>query len=176
MAMGGDVYIDLSRFVQFRTGLNFHSVTLKHRDFSPLFPADVINGQAQIYKSFWDFNTAYTFVGLPLQIKMKANDKANHIFISGGLELEQKLYSSGSIELTESGVSGYFYKPEDLPLQIVSTQMFVTGGFGFEWSGLKSKISLGPMVEYSISKNFKTQAGALKNGHLLLFGIRFAYN
>jgi len=176
MAMGGDLYLDISNFAQFRTGLNFHSVTLKHRDYSPQFPGDVINGQFVPHKSYWDFNTAYTFIGLPIVFKIKAVDQPNHIFFSGGLEIEQKLYSSGSIEATESGVQSEVYKPDNFLFRVTPTQLFSIAGFGFEWTQRKSKISLGPVLEYSLTKYFKLQSSALKNSHLMLFGFRFAYN
>lgn len=176
MVMGGDVYFDLSPILQFKTGLNFHNVTLKHRDFSPLYPDDFVNGQVDVYKSFWDFNTAYTFVGFPLQIKIKTTNKPNHIFLGGGVEVEQKLYSSGNIEGIESGISGNSYKPDDFLFKIRATQIFIVANAGFEWGARKSKLMLGPLIEYSTSQNFEIDAAALRNGHLFLFGIRFAYN
>ncbi|MEP6646357.1 MAG: hypothetical protein ABJC12_04660 [Saprospiraceae bacterium] len=176
MAMSGDISFDLAKRLQFKSGISFHAVTLKHRDYSPAYPADVINGMAVLTKSFDDYNTDYTFVGVPFQLRVITSEKRVHAYFTGGGEMTYNLYSSGTIETTESGSPGHFHKPQDYPFRINRTQLFLNAGSGLEWNGSKSKISLGPVVEYSMMKNFELNSSSLKNGHLLFLGIGFSYH
>lgn len=173
-ASGIDLYFPLSTKVQFITGVELLGVHLKHRDYSPLFPLDVQNGEADIYKSYYDFSSSYRFLGLPLEIKWNMGEKERHFYLMGGLKPRLRVSRSGTIWLVESGGSPQPVSAKEYFPDVEKIQLTLSIHPGFEWVSRKqTHYSIGPLFEYAVTEFFDSTFAA--NGHLTTIGFRFSF-
>ncbi len=166
-----DVYFDLSSRLQLRTGLGVRSVTLNHRDRSARWPSQGQNGEYVPDGSYIGYNTNNFFAGMPVNLKLKFNDKPNHIYIIGGLSGNFLIASGGEIVINESGHvwTQYF---DDFLHEIHSFYATASVAVGYEMKLGKVKFFLEPNLENSIKDFFKNETPARANGKVLLAGIR----
>jgi hypothetical protein len=173
LQLSGNVFFSLTQNLQLKTGIDLQIVRLSHRDYSPDYPGDFMNGELDRYKSYFEFESRYTFIGIPLELKIDASKKPNHFFLIGGLIGRTHLYSSGYISLIESGQLTARISPEDEFLKIKPSQLFISVGPGYEFRSKKRRIlSLSLVYESSVSKMFERTSDALANGHFAFIGLR----
>ena len=176
-AISGNLFFDIGQKSQLLSGLTFHKMNISYRDHSLFFPDDFVNGMYDPTLSYWIFNYSNYFLGVPLDLKIKLNqrDLKNHFFINGGIRFQYLLGNSGYVQLVETGHEGeerdfdYFYFDENRFWSIL------TAGFGYEFKLGKGKCFINPMYEYSLTKLYKEDTAIDANGHSTSFGIRLAY-
>jgi len=175
--VGGDMYVDVSPQIQFKTVIHVQRVRLNQRDYSPMFPDDFnhVTGEVDIYKSYYEFRSSYGFIGVPIEIKMKTSPEANHFYLLGGIHGRYKINSSGEVKLIESGVNTIMLDPDNYIFEARNTQVYFVIGGGYELKAGSKKLSFGPVLEYSTSKIFDSLSDSLQNGHFTFLGISLCY-
>lgn len=176
-SLGGDLLHDLSGALQLKSGLFVQSNSINYRDYSPQFPADVENGQALPYKSYFDYELNQFFVGIPLEAKIKLGkvEKANHFFISGGARFQYLLKTSGTEQLVESGQP---WEEEDIDEEAFNSNSMwtlLTIGVGYEWEIGKGKLAVNPVFEYALTDVDKVYEFIPDYGPVEFYGIRLSY-
>lgn len=177
VAFGGDVNVDLGSKFQLRTGLEYQLARITYRDYSPMFPGDVENGEADVYKSYFDFRYVNSFMGVPIDLKYKLAkpQSINHVFVSAGLAFRYLISSSGEIQLVESGTPTISYDPETFLFSGHDIWFYFTGGLGYEFKLGRGKCSIQPRYEFSPIKLLEEDASAIGNGHPAFVGIKISY-
>lgn len=177
VAFGGDVNADLSSKFQLRTGLEYQLARITYRDYSPMFPGDVENGEVDVYKSYFDFRYVNSFVGVPIDLKYKLAkpESTNHVFVSAGIAIRYLISSSGEIQLVESGTPTIAYDPETFLFSGQDVWFYFAGGIGYEFKLGRGKCSIQPRYEFSPAKLLEEDASAIGNGHPAYVGIRMSY-
>jgi hypothetical protein len=176
-AVGGDIYYDLSPNFQLKSGLSFLQSNINYRDYSPQFPGDVEDGVGQPYKSYWSFNLTQSFIGLPLEAKVKFGppEKVNHFFLSAGVRFQYLLKTDGTVHLVESGNPQAEQDLDSFVFEFNDFWTLLSAGFGYEWQVGKRKLAINPVFDYSLTKIFKEDFSARDNGTVEFFGLRLAY-
>jgi len=175
--LGGDVFYDLSSRMQLKSGLSFQGAKINYRDYSPQFPGDVINGQYVPHLSYWNFNITHLFIGIPFEGKLKLSrvNKPNHFFFSGGIRVQYLLYTSGTIQLIESGNPWQNQELDSFLFEPNKIWTVINGGIGYEWKLGNGKIMINPVYEHPLTNLFKVETLARENGSIRFIGIRLAY-
>lgn len=176
-AIGGDIYYDVTPSLQLRSGLSYLQSDINYRDYSPQFPDDVQNGEALPYKSYWNYDLTQSFIGVPIEIKVKPGkaEKVNHFFLSAGCRFQYLLQTTGTVHLVESGNP---WEEENLDSGAFNFNNFWTllsVGLGYEWQVGKGKLAINPVFDYSLTKIFKEDVTARDNGTVQFFGLRLSY-
>lgn len=177
LGAGGDFYYDLNPGLQVKSGLSFQLARINYRDYSPLFPADVMNGEVLQYNSYYSYDLTQYFVGVPVEAKLKLSkaEKVNHFFLSGGFRFQYLIHTSGSVQLIESGLPGVEQDLDEDLFEFNSFWTLLTCGIGYEWKAGNSKFSISPVFDYSLTEIFKEDIFNRENGTVEFFGIRLAY-
>lgn len=172
-----DAHVDLSRKFQVRMGLEYQLARMTYRDYSPLFPEDVVNGMADVYKSYFDFSYTNSFIGVPIDLKYKLSrpESTNHVFVSLGMAGRYLLSSSGEIQLVESGIPTTTYDPETFLFSSQDVWFYMAGGLGYEFRVGRGKCSIQPRYEFSPTKLLEEEASAIANGNPAFVGIQLRY-
>ena len=176
-AVSGNLFFDLGQKAQFITGLTFQKINISYTDYALFFPDDVVDGEFDPTLSYWIFDYADYFLGVPLEFKFKLNrpEAINHFFLIGGLRVQYLLGNSGDVQLVESGHVweerdfDSFYFDENRIWSILS------GGVGYKFKVGQRKCFINPLFEYSLTKIFKDELATDSNGYSTSFGIRVAY-
>jgi hypothetical protein len=178
MMAGGNLMIHLSYRFQLLTGLEYQIAKYNYRDYSPNFPGDVINGEADVYKSYWNYDYGIHAIGVPFQIKYNLNavPSANHFFLLAGANLRYQILSEGYVELIEGGNPTGKDKLDDLFFKPEKTLVLGSLHFGYEWKLKNKSLSAGPTFEYSPGWLYQDQhSSAIANAHPAFFGLRLVY-
>lgn len=175
----GDIYFDQSSRLQIKTGFLIQVVSLRHKDFSGQWPVDPTSGDFEpFYRTYWEFHSDYTAVGIPIEAKLKFSDRLHHFFISSGFAIKKVVASGGKIITTATGLPGYVDNSNYLNSFLFEPSDFlvsVTFGSGFEMPIGKGKLSISPGIEFSMNKFFKMNYSARQNGNLILLGLRIGW-
>lgn len=175
-ASGFDLYLPLSPKVQFITGVELFGVHLKHRDYSPLFPSDMQNGEADFFKSYYDFASSYRFLGVPLELKWNMGEKENLFYLMGGIKPRLRVSRSGTIWLIESGGSPQPINAKEFFPDVEKLQLSLSFHLGYEWVSRKqTHYSIGPLFEYAVTQVFDDSFMTMANGHFTTVGLRFSF-
>ena len=176
-SIGGDLLYDLSDAVQLKSGLYFQHTHINYRDYSPQFPSDVEDGEALIYKSYYDYDLNQYFVGLPVECRLKLGnlENANHFFLSGGCRFQYLLKTTGTVQLIESGIPWEEEELDQENFESGSIWSLLTLGFGYEWQIGKGKLAVNPVIDYSLTKMYNVYDFLPDYGSLQFYGIRLMY-
>ena len=172
----GDLYVELSPLFQFNSGISYHLIRIKQKDYSLKQACDFHSTTPDIADSWYEDEFSLHYVGIPVELLVKPFGKSIPTFITMGVTPLWSVSHNGTT--VSYNCLGSTLKDRDDPYLNTPQSVMVMGSFGlgqeiFVGSGIK--ILLEPGFGFSFDRIFNEldlERFATNDSKLISWSIR----
>lgn len=147
----GSYYYKINNFMELRTGVELSYLTSNSKDYSLVFPCDILGTNGFDEKNSYVKSTLnWFYANIPIELQVTIFDEGKRIYIKGGVDNLFHIFGNSKSFLVECGmdrreVSGFTFDPNFFFGQ-------VNFGFGLEFNiNSNANFFIEPNIEYSFS-------------------------